>query len=51
MDEKCNYCGRFYNQKKDEKMCKECKSLYEVTFEKLKNNKALQEVMQHLANR
>jgi predicted nucleic acid-binding Zn-ribbon protein len=48
---KCIYCGRFYNRQKDDKMCKECKSKYEVTFQKLKNNKALQEVMLRLADR
>lgn len=49
MYKKCRYCGRFYLRKKEEKMCIECKSHYEVTFHKLKTNKALQEVMRNLS--
>ena len=48
---KCKGCGRFYNAKKDDKMCRECKSHYEIAFQKLKNNKALQDVMHRLADR
>jgi uncharacterized OB-fold protein len=51
MYKKCPYCGRFYNPTKDDKMCKECKSQYEITFSKLKNNKALHEVMLRLADK
>ena len=48
---KCTYCGRFYNQGKDDKMCKECKSQYEIAFEKLKNNKTLQKAIKNLADK
>jgi len=48
---KCAGCGRFYNQQKDEKMCKECKRHYEIAFHKVVNNKALHGVMQRLADR
>jgi hypothetical protein len=48
---KCTGCGRFYNQQKDDKMCGECKRHYEIAFHKLKNNKALHDVMLRLADR
>lgn len=51
MTKRCIYCGRFYDHKQVQKMCKECKSQYEIIFQKLKNNKALQDVMLHLADR
>lgn len=51
MTKRCLFCGRFYDHKQEQKMCKECKSHYEITFEKLKTNKALHGVMQRLADR
>ena len=48
---KCRSCGRYYMPQKDDKMCMECKRIRETTFLRLKNNKALQEVMHRLADR
>lgn len=48
---RCRGCGRYYMPQKDDKMCMECKRIHEFTFLKLKNNKALHEVMRHLADR
>lgn len=51
MYKKCKYCGKLYNQPKNSKMCRGCKTQYEIAFDKIKLNKALHEVMQNLANR
>ena len=45
------YCGRFNNHSKNDKMCRECKSHYEITLMKLKNNKTMEGVLKRLADR
>lgn len=51
MYKKCTCCGRFYNQQKYDKMCKECKKQLDDVLIKIKENKALQDVMPRLADR